>query len=107
MGWGTVCYLPWVWLQIDGPLMESQAGNLDHCAVPAEREREGEGAGGREGGLGGQWGGEAVCYLPWLWLQIDGLPIGRKPSALCSCDVERDGEWEGGPCSEGGREGGW
>ena len=48
MGWGTVCYLPWVWLQIDGPLMESQAGNLDHCAVPAERERVRE----REGGKG-------------------------------------------------------
>ena len=25
----------------------------------------------RERGL--WWGGEGVCYLPWLWLQIDGL----------------------------------
>ena len=35
-----------------------------------QREKEGEGEGGREGGrVGGWWGGRAVCYLPWLWLQ--------------------------------------
>ena len=58
MGWGGRggCYMPWLWLQIDGPLMESQvteSGNLDHCAVPAEREsrrgREREREQGREG----------------------------------------------------------
>ena len=46
--WGTVSYLPWVWLQVDGQLMESQAGNLDHCAVPPERVRVRELEGGRE-----------------------------------------------------------
>ena len=74
-----------MWLQIDGPLIESQAGNLDHYAVPAEerervREREGGREGGRVGGRVGEWwGGRAVCYLPWLWLLIDGLPMGRQP----------------------------
>ena len=71
MGWGTACYLPWVWavwLQIDGPLMESQAGSLDHFAVPAaaerERERVRELEGGREGGwVGSGVGGQFItCY---------------------------------------------
>ena len=51
------------------------------------------------------------CYLPWLWLQIDGAPMesqGRKPRSLCchsTCkEREREGGWGGGG---GLREGGW
>ena len=53
-----------MWLQIDGPLIESQAGNLDHFAVPAERERVREREGGRVGG----------------WVVVVGglLPMGRQ-----------------------------
>ena len=41
-----------------------------------ERGREG----GREGErVGGGGGGERGCYLPLLWLLIDGLPMGRNP----------------------------
>ena len=35
-----------------------------------EEGREGERVGG---------GGGRGCYLPWLWLLIDGLPMGRQP----------------------------
>ena len=44
-----------------------------------EGVREGEGGEGvREGERVGGGGGRG-CYLPWLWLLIDGLPMGRQP----------------------------
>ena len=59
-------------------------------------EREG----GREGGRGRGREGERErgwvvvvgggCYLPWLWLLIDGPPMGRKPGALCCTCRERE-----------------
>ena len=64
------------------PSFPSDCGALlpEHCdelAVNEKRGREGEREGkgergGEEGREGGGGVGGGVCYLPWLWLQIEG-----------------------------------
>ena len=49
-----------------------------HSTVLMWRGREKGGGGLREEERGGGGGGRG-CNLPWLWLLIDGLPMGRKP----------------------------
>ena len=82
---GGVCYLPWLWLQIDGPVMESQGrkpGSLCQCCTCRERgggEREGEGEEEREGGW---WGGVGWGVLPAM--VVAATMAGNKNMIVCN-----------------------